>query len=249
MNINFNNKIILITGSTRGIGKKLSEELLNLGAFLLLTGTNEFEVEKLNEEAEFKNEKKKYFCVDFTKEDSLNIFLNEIAKIEKIDCLVNNAAINILNSIEYINKSDWEQMISVNLTAPLLITNLVANKMKINNYGRIVNIGSIFGNISKEKRVCYTSTKYGLHGISVGTSVDLAKNNILVNTLSPGFVMTDLTKKNLNTTEINELKSKIPIGRFAETFEITKPILFLLSSYNTYLTGQNIIIDGGFTNV
>ena len=121
--------------------------------------------------------------------------------------------------------------------------------MKLHNYGRIVNIGSIFGSISKENRVCYTSTKYGVHGISVSSSIDLAQHNILINTISPGFVMTDLTKKNLTTSEIEDLQTKIPIRRFANTHEITKPIIFLLSSYNTYLTGQNIIIDGGFTIV
>jgi 3-oxoacyl-[acyl-carrier protein] reductase len=249
MNINFLDKTILITGATRGIGKTLAEELLQLGANLILTGTNATEISELNKISVINNEKKKYFCVDFTDSKSLETFLEKINQIDKIDGLVNNAGINILNSIDSIKLSDWDRMLAVNLTAPLFLTSYISKKMKLHNYGRIVNIGSIFGSISKEKRVCYTTTKYGLHGISVSSSIDLAQHNILVNTISPGFVMTDLTKKNLTTSEIEDLQTKVPIRRFANTYEITKPIIFLLSSHNTYLTGQNIIIDGGFTIV
>lgn len=249
MNISFKNKIVLITGATRGIGKTLCDELHNLGAFLLLTGTDKKEIDELNKNALIKKEFKKYFCVDFTNKESLDTFLKELSSFSKIDCLVNNAGINILHSIDSVNNKNWNDMLSVNLTAPLLITSLISKKMIENKFGRIVNIGSIFGSISKPKRVCYTATKYGIHGITVGTTVDLAKYDILSNTISPGFVMTDLTKKNLSALEIDELKSKIPIGRFAETFDITKPIIFLLSTFNTYITGQNIIIDGGYTNV
>ena len=249
MNINFLDKTILITGATRGIGKTLAEELLQLGANLILTGTNATEIAESNNISTFNKEKKKYFCVDFTDTNSIECFFDEINQITKIDCLVNNAGINILNSIDNIKLNDWDRMLAVNLTAPLFLTSYISKKMKLHNYGRIVNIGSIFGSISKEKRVCYTSTKYGVHGISVSSSIDLAQHNILINTISPGFVMTDLTKKNLTTSEIEDLQTKIPIRRFAKTHEITKPIIFLLSSYNTYLTGQNIIIDGGFTIV
>jgi 3-oxoacyl-[acyl-carrier protein] reductase len=249
MNINFLDKTILVTGATRGIGKTLAEELFQLGANLLLTGTDTTEISELNKISAINKEKKKYFCVDFTDTKSLEIFFEEINQIAKIDGLVNNAGINILNSIDSVKMTDWERMLAVNLTAPLFLTSSVSKKMKLHNYGRIVNIGSIFGNISKEKRVCYTSTKYGIHGISVSSSIDLAQHNILINTISPGFVMTDLTKKNLTTSEIEDLQTKIPIRRFASTHEITKPIIFLLSSYNTYLTGQNIIVDGGFTIV
>lgn len=249
MNINFVDKTILITGATRGIGKTLADELFMLGANLLLTGTNENEVLELNQNAVNNKENKKYFCVDFTEKKSFDLFVEELNKEHKIDCLVNNAGINILNSIDLIKIHDWERMVAVNLTAPLFLTSFISKKMKLNNYGRIVNIGSIFGSLSKEKRVCYTSTKYGIHGITVSSSIDLAQDNILINTISPGFVLTDLTKKNLSTSEIEDLNSKIPIRRFANSYEITKPIIFLLSSFNTYLTGQNIIIDGGFTIV
>jgi 3-oxoacyl-[acyl-carrier protein] reductase len=118
-----------------------------------------------------------------------------------------------------------------------------------NGYGRIVNIASIFGVISKEKRAVYSATKFGIHGLTVGCSNDLARFNILVNTVSPGFVLTDLTRKNLSIIEMELLSNQVPIKRMAETSDISNVAVFLLSNLNQYLTGQNIIVDGGFTNV
>ena len=121
--------------------------------------------------------------------------------------------------------------------------------MKVQQWGRIVNVASIFSKISKERRSVYSATKFGLHGLTVGVSNDLARYNILVNTLSPGFVLTDLTRKNLSEKEMQELAGMIPARRLAEVKDISNVALFLLSELNQYLTGQNIIVDGGFTNV
>jgi 3-oxoacyl-[acyl-carrier protein] reductase len=140
-------------------------------------------------------------------------------------------------------------MLEINLSSPFKILNAVASNMIQNGYGRIVNISSIFGVISKEKRTLYSATKFGIHGLTVGSSNDLAKYNILVNTVSPGFVLTDLTKNNLSNDEIKELSEQIPMKRMAVTKDISNVVIFLLSDLNSYLTGQNIIIDGGFTNV
>ena len=140
-------------------------------------------------------------------------------------------------------------MVNVNLTAPLMIMSRVSAKMLKNNFGRIVNISSIFGVISKEKRVAYSTTKAGIHGMTQGVSNDLARFNILVNSVSPGFINTDLTRKNLTELQQDELKKMIPLNRLGEVSEISKIVTFLMSEHNTYITGQNIIIDGGFTNV
>ena len=147
------------------------------------------------------------------------------------------------------NLSDWNDMVSVNLTTPFRLIKAVSAKMISNNYGRILNIASIFSVISKEKRVAYSSTKFGLNGLTIGTSNDVSKYNILCNSLSPGFVMTDLTKKNLSEKEIKELSSQIPIKKFGTTSDVSNVAVFLLSDLNQYITGQNIIVDGGYTNV
>ena len=247
MKINFANKTIIVTGATRGIGKSIATNLSKLSANLILTGTNEAEIEKLNLENNNKN--KMYHCVDFTIKKSLSIFLDYLSSVEKIDGLVNNAGINRLNPINKIKYSDWDDMFEANLTTPFKLINTVSEKMIENKYGRIVNIGSIFSVISKTKRAAYTATKAGLHGLTVGVSNDLAKYNILVNTVSPGFMLTDLTYKNLSKDEIIDLAKQIPMNRLGDVDDISNAVLFLLSEKNAYITGQNLMVDGGFSNV
>ena len=249
MSYSFKNKTILVTGATRGIGKQVADDLHIAGADLLLTGTHSDEITRLNEEAARLGESKKYFCVDLSDAGSVEQFLAALRSISKIDGLVNNAGINRLNSIDQAIDTDWDDMLAVNLSAPFKIIREVSLKMKEQQYGRIVNIASIFSKISKERRSVYSATKFGLHGLTVGVSNDLARYNILVNTLSPGFVLTDLTRKNLSEKEMQELAGMIPARRLAEVKDISNVALFLLSDQNQYLTGQNIIVDGGFTNV
>ncbi|MCA6439607.1 MAG: SDR family oxidoreductase [Chitinophagaceae bacterium] len=249
MKLDFAGKTILITGATRGIGKQIAEDLLGLGADLLLTGTNKEQIEDLNLESEKKGLSQKYFCVDLTQESSLSEFIDQIKDIEQIHGLVNNAGINKLNSIQNALDHDWDQMLQVNLSSPFRLIKAVSAKMINQQYGRIVNIGSIFSKISKERRSVYSATKFGLDGLTVGASNDLAQYNILVNTLSPGFVLTDLTRKNLSESEMKELAEKVPAKRLAQVSDISNVAVFLLSSFNQYLTGQNIVVDGGFTNI
>ena len=248
MNINFSDKTILITGATRGIGAKIAEDLSNLGANLLLTGTDKDQIEKLNKKMISSKKQIRYFILNPIKKNTVESFFKEINKYERIDCIVNNAGINRLNYINKTSMNDFDEMMEVNLKLPYQIIRNISKKMLKNSYGRIVNIGSIFGVISKEKRSIYSATKFGIHGITVGSSNDLAKNNIFVNTVSPGFVLTDLTKQNLSSKEMELLKKQIPAKKLADTSYISNLVLFLLSDYNKYITGQNVIADGGFTN-
>lgn len=249
MLIDFSDRVIIVTGATRGIGKQVADDLLAKGATLVLTGTHPEQLDRLNKEAEANGLKKTYFELDLLKSESLIRFLDQIAQYPRIDGLVNNAGINRLNPVSDIVESDWEDMINVNLSAPFKLVKAVSSKMINAGYGRIVNIASIFSVISKEKRAAYSATKFGLHGLTVGVSNDLARYGIMVNTLSPGFVNTDLTRKNLNAMEMASLADTVPARRLAEVNDISNVALFLLSEHNRYMTGQNIIVDGGFTNV
>jgi 3-oxoacyl-[acyl-carrier protein] reductase len=249
MTLSFDSKVVLVTGGTRGIGKQIVDDLHSLGAHVLITGTQLFEITELNNKAIQKGERKEYFALDLLDPNSLNAFIESISKYKKIDGLVNNAGINRLNHIQDSTLNDWNDMLDVNLTAPYRLIKLISPIMINNKFGRIVNIASIFGVISKEKRAIYSATKFGIHGLTVGCSNDLARHNILVNSVSPGFVLTDLTKKNLTSMEMNSLSSQIPIQRMADTTDISNVVIFLLSNLNKYLTGQNIVVDGGFTNV
>ena len=116
-----------------------------------------------------------------------------------------------------------------------------------NKQGSIINIGSIFGTVSKMGRSPYTATKSGIIGVTKTMAIDLAEHNILVNCVSPGFVDTELTRKVLSEEQMKIMSERIPMKRLANTKDITPIILFLCSEFNTYITGQNITIDGGFT--
>ena len=249
MKIDFTGKTILVTGATRGIGKQIADDLALLGAELILTGTHPDQIAELNELAQSENLQRKYYCVDLLNKVSLDDFILKLESYPKIDALVNNAGINRLNFINDILENDWNEMLAVNLSAPFHLLKTVSKKMISHQYGRVINIASIFSKISKEKRSAYSATKFGLHGLTVGVSNDLARHNILVNTLSPGFVMTDLTRKNLSSIEMVQLIDQVPAKRLAEVKDISNVAVFLLSDQNSYLTGQNIVVDGGFTNV
>ena len=250
MKIDFQGQTVLITGATRGMGKQFADDFAKLGANLILTGTDKDQIETLNQEARRdKQASRKYYAVDFTNAESTKAFIVAIDAYQKIDVCINNAGINRINFIDETLIEDWKDILNVNLEAPFMITRAVSRLMKKNRYGRIINIGSIFGVISKAKRSIYTTTKFGLHGLTVTAAIELAPYNVLVNAVSPGFVLTELTKNILSEDEMKSLATQVPIGRFAKSGEISPVVLFLASSLNTYLTGQNIVVDGGFVNV
>ncbi len=246
MKIDFSDKTVLVTGATRGIGRQIAEDLLEMGARLILTGTKQQEIDSLNARSD---DRQRYIRADFSQRDSLEAFLEELARYDRIDVCVNNAGINRVDSIDRIRDQDWDDVVEVNLRAPTMITRTVSRIMKKNRYGRIVNISSVWGHISWTSRTVYASTKFGIRGLTVASSNDLARFNILVNAVSPGFTLTELVKENFSAEELKAIESRIPLGRFATPGEISKVVLFLASSLNTYITGQSIIVDGGYVSV
>ena len=246
MKIDFTNKTVVVTGGTRGVGAAIVQMFQECNAEIIATGTNLDNLKRLNEKSSDK--RTKYTHLDFISDDSVQNFLGYIEKLGRIDVLINNAGVNKIDSIHEISKNDWDWMNEVNLRGPFLITRSVSKIMKKQGYGKIVNIASVFSIVSRAKRAAYSTTKWGLVGFTKAIAHDLAPHNILVNAVSPGFVDTELTRRILGEKEIEKLVSSIPQKRLADAGEIAKAILFLTSDHNTYITGQNIIVDGGFTS-
>ncbi len=214
----------LVTGASRGIGLAIATRLREAGATVLCPSRGE---------------------LDLASNDSMDTYL--AALTESVDILVNNAGINPLGSGVEASDSDLVDTLQVNLVAPLRLVKALAPRMVERRYGRILNISSIWSLVSKPRRVLYSASKAGLNGVTRSLAVELAGHNVLVNAIAPGYVNTDLTRKNNTSDELDAIVQTIPAGRLAEPAEIAELALFLCSERNSYITGQTIVIDGGFS--
>ena len=243
MKFDFKNKNILITGGSRGIGKFLAKEFINNNVkSLVITGSR---AEIPDWVGDFNNIS--YSILDQSSESFPKNLIKQIKKFQQIDVLINNAGINRIDEINNLKSSDLNDILNVNLKNTLILTSEITKLMIDNNYGRIVNIASIFGTISREKRVAYSASKSGLIGATKAIALDLAKYNITANTVSPGFFDTELTRSILSTDEIESLLKIIPKKTLGDLSELARLVMYLSSSENRYLTGQDIIIDGGYS--
>ncbi len=242
MYIDFNGKTALVTGGTRGIGKSIVILLIDAGCDVIYTGTQKKPDESID--------KASYKQLDLSDKKSIYQFIkNVLDDTKKIDVLINNAGINIIEPIDELKEENWQKILDVNLTGPMLLTREASKKMKKNNKGgKILNISSIFGCVSKAKRNSYSASKTALIGLTRASALDLAPYNILVNALCPGFTSTELTQSILSKEEIRKISKQIPLGRFAKAEEIAKTAIFLCSDLNSYITGQTLIVDGGFVS-
>jgi len=248
MQFNFENKTVIITGATRGIGESIAQKFNELNATLILTGTDHEVIKNLSA-SNSDNENIRYIVLDYLKPDTVKNFFQYIRNLNKIDICINNAGINRINYVHETSVSDWDDINNVNLRGPFLLLREVSTIMKRQRSGKIINISSIFGHITREKRIAYTTSKAGLIGLTKTAAIELAPYNVLVNSISPGFIETELTKNILSEKEIEDLALQIPMKRFGQAEEIANAILFFASEYNTYITGQNLFIDGGFIYV
>jgi 3-oxoacyl-[acyl-carrier protein] reductase len=244
--ITFEGQTVLVTGSTRGIGRAVAIQLGALGANVIVTGTS---ADPPSDLSSVFGQKAAYLQGEFTSNEGIERFLIELDRYPEIHACVNNAGINRLNSVEDVLEQDYRDLFTVNVDAPFKLCQYLAPKMKTQQYGRIVNVASIWSVITKPKRSVYTMTKNAIIGMTETFAVELAPFGICVNAISPGFTLTELTKSTLTEQDYRELSLQVPASRFADPEEIANVIVFLSSSSNSYMTAQNIIVDGGFTHV
>lgn len=214
----------LVTGASRGIGAAIAERLREEGARILAPTRAE---------------------MDLSSDASVDAFLGRLT--EHVDILVNNAGINILGGITEVQDRDLLGTLQINLVTPLRLARGIAAGMSERRYGRIVNVSSIWSVVSRSRRVAYTVSKAGLDGLTRALAVELAPYNVLVNSVAPGYVDTELTRKNNTSQEMDAIRRSVPLGRLIDPAEIAEAVAFLCSSRNRCITGQTVVADGGYT--
>lgn len=241
MRFDFRGKTAIVTGGSRGIGRAIAEALLRLDCRVIVTSTKAAPAWC----------KDHPHCVhkvlDFLDGRSIVSFLSEVASMDAIDVLVNNAGIHIPQPVYDIDEAAWDKVLKVNLYGPMRMMRAVTPKMKSARKGSIVNVSSIAGIVSKPGSNAYSASKSGLIGLTRASALDLAPYNVLVNALCPGTTQTDMVETVLTEKQKNAFKMSIPLGRLARVEEIANFAVFLCSDLNTYITGQTIIVDGGVT--
>ncbi len=237
----FKGKTVIVTGGTSGIGKAICDLFLQEECTIIFTGKRKQLSDSLPSSAY-------YFQLDMSDSSGVDQFINEVLpQFPPVSILVNNAGIQLRSPVESLTIENWNSTLQINLTGPFKLIQGVIPYMKKNGGGRIVNIGSIAGIITKPEQASYSASKAALISLTRTIAVELAVHNILINTICPGTTLTPMVDALLSLEKKNEIIKGIPMGRLANPEEIAKIVMFFSSDINTYMTGQSVIVDGGFT--
>jgi NAD(P)-dependent dehydrogenase (short-subunit alcohol dehydrogenase family) len=237
--LGLNYKKVLITGGTRGIGYAVAEAFLEQEAEVHVTGTKK----------DGKGPHGSIFhSCDFSNLENLEKLCDKVQGVN-IEVLINNAGINKTGAFAELSPEDFLRIQQVNLYSAFRLIQAVLPGMISKNWGRIVNITSIFSIISKEFRAPYSASKFGLDGMTASLAAEVAESGVLVNSVAPGFIDTELTRKVLGEQGMQEMAEKVPIRRMGNPEEVARLVLWLASDENTFVSAQNIAIDGGYSRV
>ena len=237
------NKIVLITGANRGIGESILHRLDADGYLVVGSSRSNEGVEKIT--SEIKKSNGKGIQMDVTDQKSIDDAIDSIKKdYGPIYGLINNAGITNDNLLMRMSDEQWSSVIDSNLNSLFRVTKSIVKDMMKARVGRIINIGSIVGMMGNAGQSNYSATKSGLLGFTKSLARELSSRNINVNSISPGFINTDMTKA-LSEDQIDALSKNIPLNRIAEPSEIASVVSFLLSDDSSYITGENINVNGG----
>lgn len=248
-----NKPVALITGASRGIGAEIAKVLSMAGAYTILIGRNEYLLKSNVAELRSLGFESEYFVCDVTHYDTLAHFID---KIEKIDILVNNAGTVLVKKFTEYTEDDFDFLCNINIKSYFFLSQYVAKKMikdqRVQS-GNIINISSIMGKRSApistpRPQSLYTVSKHAIEGLTKALSVELAEYNIRVNSICPTYVITDLTKQLIENEAIkNFMLSNIPLKRFATARDVANAVLFLCSPMANMITGDSLMVDGGWT--
>ncbi len=238
---NLSGKRVLITGAAGGIGKELSKSFLEVGANIILSGTNIKRLQSLKDD--LNRECEVYKC-DLKNVDEINDLLNYLDGSGGVDVLINNAGKTEDNLLMRMTDEQWEDIMLINLTSVMRLTRGIIRGMIKKRWGRIINITSIVALTGNPGQSNYVASKSGLIGFSKSLASEVASRGITVNCIAPGFIKTNMTDK-LNENQTSSILNRIPMNRIGIPIDICSSAIFLASSYSNYITGQTIHVNGG----
>jgi len=238
-------KVAVVTGSSKGIGKAIALELAACGAKVAVSGRNNETVEAVRKEIEQNGGEAISVVADISKmDDAVNLINKTLEKWERINILVNNAGITRDNLIMRMSEEDWEAVLKTNLTGTFNCIKSVTRQMMKQRSGSIINIASIVGIMGNAGQANYAASKAGIIGLSKSVARELASRGITCNAIAPGFIDTEMTNR-LDEKVKEDLNGQIPLGRIGEVEDVSKIVAFLGSDDASYITGQVINVDGG----
>ena len=245
MKYNLKNKVILITGASKGIGKAIATKLVENDARVLLLSRDENTLKKINDNFNKNGIQSIYKSIDVS---NLSDLMDAVEYAKEtwgtIDGIINNAGITDDNLIVRMKPESFDAIIDVNLKGVFNGIKSVAKSMIRNNYGRIINITSVVAQTGNKGQANYAASKSGIIGMTKSVAKELAPKNITVNSIAPGYIETDMTEK-LSDSNKEQLLNSIPLNRLGNPDDIASMVCFLLSDEAGYITGQTINIDGG----
>jgi len=249
LNIDLTGRVALVTGSGRGIGRAIATNLAESGADLIINDLDLPSMEKARDKIVSLGRRVVTFHCDVSRKADVDRMVEaSVGVLGKIDVLVNNAGTVVRKPMEHYAEEDWDRVIGVNLKGTFNLCRAVGAQMIKQHSGAIINIASIMGEVALPPRASYTASKGGIIMLTKDLAMEWARHGIRVNSISPGWTVTEMTEKYFSQEEVRKfMLERIPLGRFAEPDEIARVAVFLASDAASYVTGANFMVDGGWT--
>ena len=240
--IDLKNLNIILTGATGVIGNSILDKLISAGSKVLATGTNEEKLKLIQEK--YKNLNVLKF--DISDHKNIDKFIEDCSSIlsNRIDVLINNAGITLDNLSIKMKEEEWKRVIDINLTSTFLISKNVIRKMIKSKAGKIINITSVVGHSGNIGQANYAASKAGIIAMSKSLALEYGKKNITINSVSPGFILSEMTNK-ISEDHTELLKSRISLNKFGKPEDVANTVIFLSSNLADYITGETIHVNGG----
>ncbi|MDH3454685.1 MAG: 3-oxoacyl-[acyl-carrier-protein] reductase [Desulfuromonadales bacterium] len=238
-------KVAIITGASRGIGRFVAVALAAQGAKVVASARNAEALESLVAEIKAQGGDALAVVADVaTEADANNLIEQAVATYGRVDILINNAGITRDGLLLRMKNDDWDAVIDTNLKGAFLCTRAAAKYMSKQRAGRIINISSVVGEMGNAGQANYCASKAGLLGLTKSVARELARRNVTVNAVTPGFIVTDMTE-NMTDKAREAMIEQIPLGRLGEAEDVANAVLFLASDQSSYITGQVLGVNGG----